>query len=135
MARCNEDRSRLIVFAGTPCVLILLFATGCFRVPVHAAPQVEGPEGKGTVAQGVSIQPGKSSREEIERDWKWCEVRTNLSGLFLCEVNRSTSRGVAGIIVMPVPLEVSRIWSRQFLFAEFDNAGVGMTINDALLRR
>ena len=117
----NAKQLRFILFAAVPFILILLFEAACFKVPVHVTPEVEGPGGKGTLAQPATIQAGKSNREEVKHSWKWCEVRTNLNELFLCQVNRSNSREVAGIL--GIPLEASRNWDEEFLFVEFDKGG------------
>jgi len=118
MPGTNAKSLRFVSFAAIRCVLILLFATGCLRVPVHVSPQVEGAGGKGTLAEPATIQAGKSTRAEVERSWKWCVVPTNLERLFLCKVNRSTSRDIQSIML--VPLDASREWEEQFLFVEFD---------------
>jgi hypothetical protein len=121
MASSNTENLRFGRFAAVPFVLILLFETGCLSVPVHVAPKVQGAGGKGTIAEPATIEVGKSSREEVERSWKWCEVPTKLDRLFLCKVKRSASRDIE--VVMLVPLGASRDWEEQFLFVEFDERG------------
>jgi hypothetical protein len=119
----DAKRFRLLLSAAAVSfALILLLETGCFRVPVHVAPKTEGAGGKGTTADPATIQPGKSTREEIEHSWNWCEVPAHLEGLFLCGVKRSTWREVQSI--MFIPLDVSRDWEQQSLFVEFNPSGI-----------
>jgi hypothetical protein len=115
-------RFTFAIMTASALVLLLASATGCFRVPVRAAPKVQGAGGKGTVADPASIQPGKSNRQELLRDWSWCDAHVNLDQLFICQVERSTSRGIT--FVTYIPAEVSRNWHRQFLFVEFDDRGI-----------
>lgn len=119
MASSNTKCLQSSLLAAVPLALVLLFETGCVEIPVHVAPKVEGPGGKGTIAEPATIEVGKSSREEVERSWKWCEAPTNLDRLFVCEVKRSREVEIAVI-----PVYVARDWERQVLFVEFDERGI-----------
>lgn len=121
MATSTAKSLRFGLLAAVPLALVLLFETGCLEIPVHVAPKVEGAGGQGTIAEPATIQVGKSSREEVERSWKWCEVPTNLDRLFVCQVKRSASSEIS---IIMVPLHASRDWEEQYLFVEFDERGI-----------
>src|SRR5712692_204083 len=120
-------RARCLMLFAVGGTLVSGFAAGCgVRVPVHATPRVEGPAGANTIVDPSTIRPGISRREEILRDWGWCEAHVDSDRLFLGRVNRSTTRGV-NVMVVPIPVPYagsSRDWEIQNLFIEFDVKGV-----------
>jgi hypothetical protein len=113
-------RGTFLTIGGAMSVSILL--SGCFHFPVKAAPVTEGSGGKKTVADPSTIRPGTSTREEILRDWNWCDTHVDSAHLFVGSVRRSASRSVQ--MIGEIPVDFSRNWKIEYLFAEFDDKGV-----------
>jgi len=130
--RVSVRRRRVVLRrAGCPLALVgTMFVSpllgGCFHFPVKAKPVIEGQGGKNTFADSSTIRPGASTRQEILRDWSWCDTHVDSDRLFVGRVRRSTSRSVQ--MVAEVPIDYSRDWNVDYLFVEFgDNDIVSRT--------
>ncbi len=112
--------SRILVLA---IAILCGVAAGCgVRVPVSSKPITQGAGGEGSTSDPSTIRPGVSRRDETLRDWSWCDVHLSNERLFVCRVNRSTTRGV-NVMLAPIPIPYagsSRDWEIQNLLVEFD---------------
>jgi hypothetical protein len=68
------------------------------------------------------IQPGKSTREDVLRDWEWCNAHLDSNRLFVGKVVHSKTKNIdmMGPIYMG---SEGRQWDDENLFVEFDDKG------------
>jgi hypothetical protein len=97
--------------------------TACLSIPVRVQPQTQGPGGEGTLADTAQIQSGKTTRDNVLRDWKWCDAHLDSDRLFVCILSRSKEKRVDTLGPIYVGSE-GRRWQREEMFVEFDNRGV-----------
>ena len=123
---------RTVLFVSV--TLVCFLPSGCgVRIPVKAAPVIEGVGGKGTTADLTTIHPGTSTREEILRNWGWSDTHVNSDRIFVGQVRASTSRSSI-VLIAPIPIPYAgtyRDWAVHFLIVEFDDRGT--VSNDELI--
>lgn len=120
----GKTYARLPVRAGVhafPFVLLLLLS-GCVVYPVPVPKKVKNPSGIERTLDLTFIQPGKTTRGEIEKSLAWIDTGCKDPRLFWGRWYKSsvwimgagaTGGGYAG-----------RLWGDQNLLVEFDDAGI-----------